>query len=109
MIEREKCGDCGVLEGELHEVGCDMERCPICGGQYLSCGCRLDLSYDRVPFIQYPNICAKCGELWPEMFGVPTEEWEHYVEIGERDKMLCKSCYDQIKIWIDSAAAALRE
>jgi hypothetical protein len=43
------------------------------------------------------------------MFGVPTEEWEHYVEIGERDKMLCKSCYDQIKIWIDSAAAALRE
>ena len=57
----------------------------------------------RVPFIIYPNMCAKCGKLWPEMFSVPDKEWERYVEKGERDKMLCKLCYDQIKIWIDES------
>ena len=57
----------------------------------------------RVPFIMYPNMCAKCGKLWPEMFSVPDKEWEQYVEKGERDKMLCKPCYDQVKIWIDQS------
>jgi hypothetical protein len=33
-----KCHDCGVSEGELHEIGCDQETCPICLHQVLSCG-----------------------------------------------------------------------
>jgi len=31
-----------VEEGELHEEGCDLERCPFCGGQLVSCGCRYE-------------------------------------------------------------------
>ncbi|PSH04307.1 MAG: hypothetical protein CXZ00_08085 [Acidobacteria bacterium] len=31
------CHDCGVLQGELHLWGCDMEVCPRCGGQYICC------------------------------------------------------------------------
>jgi len=34
-----KCHDCGVSEGMLHELGCDMERCPFCGMQLIGCGC----------------------------------------------------------------------
>lgn len=33
------CGDCDTLYGEFHENGCDIERCPCCGGQFISCLC----------------------------------------------------------------------
>ena len=33
------CHDCLAEPGQLHELGCDMERCPFCGKQLISCGC----------------------------------------------------------------------
>jgi hypothetical protein len=34
--------DCAVIKGEFHVPGCDMERCPACKAQRLSCGCVRD-------------------------------------------------------------------
>jgi hypothetical protein len=33
------CIDCEASVGEIHELGCDAEDCPRCGGQLIGCGC----------------------------------------------------------------------
>ena len=40
--ESERCGDCGAMPGNYHHPGCDIERCPICGCQLLSCSCDIE-------------------------------------------------------------------
>ncbi|MEM3858781.1 MAG: hypothetical protein QW478_05170 [Candidatus Micrarchaeaceae archaeon] len=36
----EYCHDCGVKEGQIHHWGCDVEVCPRCGKQLISCNCK---------------------------------------------------------------------
>jgi hypothetical protein len=37
-----RCGDCGAPERGYHHLGCDMQACPCCRRQMLSCGCWFD-------------------------------------------------------------------
>jgi hypothetical protein len=34
-----RCHDCSIKHGRQHHPGCDVERCPRCGGQRITCGC----------------------------------------------------------------------
>lgn len=35
------CDDCGAAQGEYHLELCDLEECPFCHGQALSCDCNI--------------------------------------------------------------------
>ena len=37
------CHDCGIANhwGNVHHFGCDVERCPRCDGQLISCDCKV--------------------------------------------------------------------
>jgi hypothetical protein len=37
--DRQPCHDCAVVKGQFHVAGCDVERCPLCGGQLIGCEC----------------------------------------------------------------------
>jgi hypothetical protein len=41
-LQHAKCDDCGVARGSLHLLGCDLEPCPRCGGQAITCDCFYD-------------------------------------------------------------------
>ena len=75
--KRNRCGDCQVLEGELHLPGCDAERCPSCGGQRITCECRYLTVRERIPWWSEPNFCVRCGELWPLLF--MEDDWSRVV------------------------------
>ena len=54
-----KCHDCGVEEGKLHVFHCDIERCPFCERQLLTCNC----VYEKLKIIDYFN--------YPDTNGIP--------------------------------------
>jgi hypothetical protein len=63
----------------------------------------------EIPYIVYPILCARCGEVDPKYFHVPDEEWKHYIEPGKRGEVLCWTCYDEIRVLTDGNGERLRE
>jgi hypothetical protein len=49
----EHCHDCAVALGQLHHLGCDMEVCPSCGNQFMTCGC-----LETMPLAPLPPVAA---------------------------------------------------
>lgn len=46
-----RCGDCAVLPGGYHHIGCDQERCPFCHSQMLMCGCAAQEDPEKVRIV----------------------------------------------------------
>jgi hypothetical protein len=72
----ERCPDCGVGVGEYHRPGCDVEQCPYCGSQLISCCCRrrppLD---DRLAWTAlWPGV-VECREFGWYARMVPGQGW----------------------------------
>ena len=44
--ENHRCHDCGVKIGCYHHPGCDMEKCPQCKEQLISCDCLMGQDED---------------------------------------------------------------
>ncbi|MBK8913330.1 MAG: hypothetical protein IPM64_01810 [Phycisphaerales bacterium] len=40
--DRQPCHDCAAIKGQFYVGGCDVECCPVCGGQVISCSCGFD-------------------------------------------------------------------
>jgi hypothetical protein len=88
------CPDCGVQPGSLHESGCDVEPCPRCGGQMISCRCIYEvcgMDYENLEQL-YPNIynhgaTPAMQERWEREWGhrrMPwTGTWPGVVECHE--------------------------
>lgn len=105
-----RCGTCGVAEGELHEPGCDLERCPKCGGQLLSCGCTL-VDHKRVPWVWYDlGACSRCGrQRTGHLYTDPAEadqvraDWERIrPTMFGHDLTLCRPCFDEVVALVTS-------
>jgi len=98
-----RCHDCGVEEGQYHKLGCDMERCPQCLGQLITCSCPpLANNEDRIIWVEIPNLCRLCGELWPKTFRVSDEEWRKVVPKTLQKEQLCEDCYRWLKTLVST-------
>jgi hypothetical protein len=123
-MEKPKCHDCGAEEGQLHEYGCDMERCPYCLGQLITCGCIYRIlgidcapgtrvysegpsdeqrnlwiavlnKKGRIPYLRIPVLCAMCGGVWPDFFH--SDDWKKFVPPNLQDAVLCRACFKRLQ------------
>lgn len=54
-----RCNDCGIKHGGYHHPGCDVERCPFCGGQMLGCECVV--AFERRKYVRERKDEAEAG------------------------------------------------
>ena len=94
----DKCGDCGCLEGELHELGCDQEECPFCGEQLISCDCMYEI-LGLVDSSKYgPETCFLPPQTYED--GLTPEQEERWTDaLNEKGRrpyicwpILCARC-----------------
>lgn len=72
------CHYCGIVYGNIHHIGCEIERCPKCGGQFVCCDC-----HDAFKIRRYYLPDDKKGLKIPE--ALPTKVFEHRLYTQDRE------------------------
>jgi len=80
------CPDCGAKVGQLHVVGCDIERCSWCGHQAIGCLCSVEDArlYPRLPWSgTWPGV-VECREWGWFSRVVPGQPGRHRCGPGDQ-------------------------
>lgn len=111
-----KCHDCNVEEGQYHHKNCDVDICPFCFGQLLSCSCVYEIlgplygwKYKPATYIRVPPYVITEYEydgLPEDVYenGLTDEQdktWQHILDLKGRIPyiawpLLCTRCG---KLW----------
>lgn len=80
--ELKNCHDCGAAPGNFHIPGCDVERCPRCGGQSISCNCiyevcgiDVDTMEEKHPEIYTGGATEEMEAKWEAEWGAKRLPW----------------------------------
>lgn len=110
---RLRCGDCGVALGGHHHPGCDLQRCPSCRGQMVTCGCRFDEDgpdddepYDDSGRVGEPLMVDRDGVLIERRWVGGQQVMVHYDDVPASDVTTISGipCTTALRTVIDIAA-----